>query len=245
MSVASRCSKSRVARTSSYTEPRADFACRMPHEILATDQFPREDRIHRLFGEVRLLLPRSKAYLIEALSQLKSTDFRLLLGLTIIAIVEGITYAWIEVLLYTSDNPLLFNTWILGHYSSYHAVLTLLVLAMIFGTGFVSWSTYSPTRFRKFFLLALGDFVLWILTEDEFTFIFSHATHTATDWTNWPVGAIDISGHYVPIWYVAAAISIFVLWSLGLGVPENDTPLPSPSTTNPTAIMELMHPSCY
>jgi hypothetical protein len=158
------------------------------------------------------------------MSELNSSDFRLLMGLTAMAIIEGIAYAWIEVLLYTSDNPILFQTWIAGHYSSYHIVLALIVFVTIFGTGFVTLSTYSPTRFRKFSFLALGDFLLWLFLEDEFTFIFSHAPHTATDWTNWPFGALDISGHYeIPIWYILAIISIFGLWFLGLSVKEEKT----------------------
>jgi len=158
----------------------------------------------------------SKKAVASTILELRSPELKLLIGLTVTAIIEAVSYAWIEVLLYTSTSPVLYNNWILGHYNSYHVVLTLLVLAMIFGVGFVAWLTYSPTRFRKFFLLTLGDFLLWILLEDEFTFIFSGATHTATDWTNWPVGAVRIFGSYVPAWYILAAISIFVLWFYGL-----------------------------
>jgi hypothetical protein len=89
---------------------------------------------------------------------------------------------------------------------------------MIFGVGLVAWLTYSPTRFRKFLFLALGDFTLWLLLEDEFTFIFSAASHTPTDWTNWPIGAVNLFGHLVPIWYIFASIGIFVFWSLGLSI---------------------------
>ncbi len=163
-----------------------------------------------------------KEQLYSALSILNASDFKLLIGLTTIAVIEAITYSWIEVLLYTSDNPVLYNTWIVGHYTSYHLALALLVLAMIFGVGFVAWLTYSPTRFRKFLLLALGNFILWLLLEDEFTFIFSGAKHTPSDWTNWPIGAVNLFGHYVPIWYVLAAIAIFVFWSLGLSIQEKD-----------------------
>ncbi len=152
----------------------------------------------------------------KALPELASPEFKLLIGLTITAIIEAISYAWIEVLLYTSTSPVLYNNWILGHYNSYHVVLAFLVLSMIFGVGFVAWLTYSPTRFRKFFLLTLGDFLLWIMLEDEFTFIFSGATHTATDWTNWPIGSIHIFGNYVPLWYILASLSIFLLWFYGL-----------------------------
>ena len=155
-----------------------------------------------------------------SLPSLNSPDFKLLIGLTMISIVEAVSYAWIEVLLFTSSSPILYDTWILGHYSSYHVVLAILVLAMIFGVGFVAWLTYSPTRFRKFFLLTLGDFVLWAMLEDEFFFIFSGATHTKTDWTNWPFGAVSVFGSYIPIWYIIAAISIFVLWFLGLSIQE-------------------------
>ena len=155
-----------------------------------------------------------------AMSGLYSSDFRLLVGLTLMAVIEGITYAWIEVLLYTSDQVLLMRTWILGHFTSYNVVLALLVLVMIFGTGFVAWTTYSPTRFRKFFLMALGDFLLWILLEDEFTFIFSRASHTPTDWTNWIFGAVNISGHYIPVWYMIVSVVIFFLWYFGLNVKE-------------------------
>lgn len=154
------------------------------------------------------------------MTELWSSDFRLLIGLTIIAIVEAVSYAWIEVLLYTSDNPLLYDTWIAGHYTSYHAVLALLVLAMIFGVGLVAWLTYSPTRFRKFLFLALGDFALWLLLEDEFTFIFSGAPHTSTDWTNWPIGTLNLFGRYIPIWYIAALCAILVFWYLGLSIQE-------------------------
>lgn len=157
-------------------------------------------------------------------SRLKNTpELKLLIGLTLISIVEAISYAWIEVLLFTSSSPILYDTWIFGHYTTYHVVLAILVLAMIFGVSFVAWLTYSPTRFRKFFLLTLGDFVLWALLEDEFFFIFSGATHTPTDWTNWPLGAVYIFGSYIPIWYILAAVAIFVLWFLGLSI-EDKTP---------------------
>ncbi len=151
---------------------------------------------------------------------LKAPEFKLLIGLTMISIIEAITYAWIEVVLFTSSSPILYDTWILGHYTSYHVVLAILVLSMIFGVGFVAWLTYSPTRFRKFFLLTLGDFILWALLEDEFFFIFSGATHTPTDWTNWPLGAVNIFGSYIPIWYILAIGAIFVLWFLGLSIGE-------------------------
>jgi hypothetical protein len=157
----------------------------------------------------------------QALPELRSPEFKLLIGLTITAIIEAVSYAWIEVLLYTSTSPVLYNNWIFGHYNSYHVVLAFLVLSMIFGVGFVAWLTYSPTRFRKFFLLTLGDFLLWVLLEDEFTFIFSGATHTPTDWTNWPIGAVHIFGSYIPVWYVLAAISIFLLWFYGLYAEES------------------------
>lgn len=168
----------------------------------------------------RSVVDKTRTKITTSLWELKSSDFKLLVGLTLIAVIEGITYAWIEVLLYTSDNPVLYHTWIAGHYTSYHVVLVLLVLTMVFGVGFVAWLTYSPTRFHKFLLLALGDFVLWILLEDEFTFIFSHSPHTATDWTNWPIGALDIIGHYIPFWYIAAAVGIFACWSTGLSIRE-------------------------
>ncbi|MFI5421360.1 MAG: hypothetical protein ACHQ1H_10380 [Nitrososphaerales archaeon] len=157
----------------------------------------------------------------QALPELRSPEFKLLIGLTITAIIEAVSYAWIEVLLYTSSSPILYNNWIFGHYNSYHVVLAFLVLSMIFGVGFVAWLTYSPTRFRKFFLLTLGDFLLWVLLEDEFTFIFSGASHTPTDWTNWPIGAAHIFGNYIPVWYVLAAISIFLLWFYGLYAEES------------------------
>jgi hypothetical protein len=151
---------------------------------------------------------------------LNTPEFKLLVGLTTISIAEAITYAWIEVVLFTSTSPVLYDTWILGHYTSYHAVLAILVLSMIFGVSFVAWLTYSPGRFRKFFFLTLGDFLLWALLEDEFFFIFSGATHTATDWTNWPLGALHVFGSYIPIWYILAAASIFFLWFLGLSLEE-------------------------
>jgi hypothetical protein len=151
---------------------------------------------------------------------LKTPEFKLLIGLTVISIVEAITYAWIEVLLFTSTSPILYDTWILGHYTTYHVVLAILVLSMIFGVSFVAWLTYSPTKFRKFFLLTLGDFLLWALLEDEFFFIFSGATHTATDWTNWPLGAVLIFGTYIPVWYILATIAIFFLWFVGLSLED-------------------------
>lgn len=153
--------------------------------------------------------------------RLRAPEFKLLIGITLISIVEAISYAWIEVLLFTSSSPVLYDTWILGHYTTYHVVLAILVLSMIFGVGFVGWLTYSPTRFRKFFLLTLGNFILWALLEDEFFFIFSGATHTATDWTNWPLGAVLIFGSYIPDWYIIAAIAIFVLWYLGLSIEDS------------------------
>jgi hypothetical protein len=164
-------------------------------------------------------------YVLEAKNRhlgpsLKTPELKLLIGLTMISIVEAITYAWIEVLLFTSTSPVLYDTWIFGHYTSYHVVLAILVLAMIFGVSFVAWLTYSPTKFRKFFFLTLGDFLLWALLEDEFFFIFSGATHTATDWTNWPLGALHIFGSYIPIWYILASVSIFFFWFLGLNVEE-------------------------
>lgn len=165
-------------------------------------------------------VPEQRTRLIVALSELNSPDFKLLVGLTLIAVVEGITYAWIEVLLYTSTQVQLMNTWVFGHFTSYNLVLALLVLVMVFGTGFVAWTTYSPTKFRKFFLLALGDFLLWLMVEDEFTFVFSRAAHTATDWTNWPIGALEISGNYIPSWYIMATVTIFMLWFFGLSVRE-------------------------
>jgi len=168
--------------------------------------------------------PRAQ-YVVETKNRilgpsLSSPEFKLLIGLTLISIIEAISYAWIEVILFTSTSPILYDTWILGHYTSYHVVLAVLVFTMIFGVGFVAWVTYSRTRFLKFFLLTLGNFVLWALLEDEFFFIFSGATHTATDWTNWPLGAVRIFGGYIPIWYILAAISIFVLWYVGLSIEE-------------------------
>src|SRR5579863_6790299 len=128
-------------------------------------------------------------------SEFRSREFELLIGLTIVTVIEAFTYGWIEVLLYSSDNPVLYNTWILGHYTTYHVALATLVIAMMFGVGFVAYVLYSPARLWRFFLLALGDFGLWLLLEDEFTFIFSGARHTPTDWTNWPLGAVDLFGN--------------------------------------------------
>jgi hypothetical protein len=167
--------------------------------------------------ESEYVLETRKRYLSPTV---KTPEFKLLVGLTLISVVEAISYAWIEVLLFTSTSPILYDTWILGHYTTYHVVLAILVLSMIFGVSFVAWLTYSPTRFRKFFFLTLGDFVLWALLEDEFFFIFSGATHTPTDWTNWPLGGVWIFGSYIPIWYILAAISIFALWYLGLSTEE-------------------------
>ena len=154
------------------------------------------------------------------LSELRSSDYLLLIGLTLVTVIEAILYSWVEVLLYTAAPKILYNTWIFGHYTIYHVVLGLLVLVMIFGVGFVSWLTYSPTRFRKFFLIALGDFVLWLMIEDEFTFIFSSAPHTLTDWTDWPFGTVSLLGHLVPTWYVLATMAVFALWTVGLSVDE-------------------------
>jgi hypothetical protein len=152
------------------------------------------------------------------LGEFKSREFELLIGLTIVTVTEAIVYGWIEVLLYTSDSPVLYNTWILGHYTTYHIALTILVVAMMFGVGFVAYILYSPRRLWRFFLLALGDFGLWLMLEDEFTFIFSGARHTPTDWTNWPFGAVKIVGDYVPVWYILMSIAIIFVWYRGLSL---------------------------
>lgn len=143
-------------------------------------------------------------------------DFKLLVGLAIITVVEAMSYAWIEVLLYTSVNPILDNTWLLGHYTTYHVVLAVLVLAMVFGVGFFGSMVYTPTGFVKYMLFAVGNFLLWLMLEDEFTFIFSGSPHTPTDWTNWPIGAIRILGYFVPAWYLLATVAIGLLWYFGL-----------------------------
>lgn len=176
-------------------------------------------------GQVSTLarLENAKAYV----RGLNAADFKLLVGLTAIAIVEAVSYAWIEVLLYTyssANNPVLYDTWLAGHYSTYHLVVALFVFAMIFGVGFVAWLTYSPTRLHKFLLFAVGDYILWVLLEDEFTFIFSGAPHTITDWTNWPTGPINIFGYFVPFWYVAATVAIFVVWWVGLAIEDKARP---------------------
>src|SRR5579885_2036189 len=76
------------------------------------------------------------------------------------------------------------------------------------------------SRFRKFLLLSLGNFILWTMMEDEFTFIFTGSPHTLTDWTNWPIGAVRIFGYYIPDWYVLATASIFLCWFFGLALTE-------------------------
>jgi hypothetical protein len=161
-------------------------------------------------------LPQYRLYFRE----LGAREFRLLLGITIITVIEAIVYAWIEVILYTSDSPILYNNWLFGHYNTYHVALAVLVVAMMFGVGFVAYTLYSPTRLWRFFLLSIGDFGLWLMLEDEFTFIFSGARHTPTDWTNWPFGAINVFGDYVPIWYILMTIAIFVVWYIGLSLPS-------------------------
>lgn len=156
-----------------------------------------------------------------AFSELRSSrDFTLLLGLTGVTIVEAVSYAWIEVLLYTSDNPVLSNTWLLGHYTTYHVVLAILVIAMVFGVGFFSAMLYDRRRFKKFMLLAAGDFILWTVLEDEFTFIFSGSRHTPTDWSSWILGSVYAFGYYVPTWYILALASTIFLWYLGLTSPD-------------------------
>jgi hypothetical protein len=154
-------------------------------------------------------------------SEFKSREYELLIGLAVITLIEALTYGWIEVLLYSSDNPVLYNTWLFGHYTTYHIALATLVIAMMFGVGFVAYVLYSPTRLWRFFLLMLGNFGLWLMLEDEFTFIFSGARHTPTDWTNWPIGAIDFFGNYIPIWYILMTIAVFFVWYLGLSIPSD------------------------
>jgi hypothetical protein len=143
-----------------------------------------------------------------------------LVGLTVITVVEAISYAWIEVLLYTSDNSILYHAWLFGHYTTYHLALAVLVLAMIFGVGYVAFTTFSRAHFRKFFLLCLGNFSLWIMLEDEFTFVFTGSPHTATDWTNWPIGAPYFFGYYIPLWYFAATGATLTCWFFGLFARE-------------------------
>ncbi len=154
-------------------------------------------------------------------SQLKSSQsFKLLLGLTLVTVIEAVCYAWIEVLLYTSDNALLYNTWLFGHYSTYHIVLAVLVVAMIFGVGFFGSMILSPRRFAKFMFIAAGDFMLWVFLEDEFFFIFSGTTHTPTDWSSSFLGSVYLLGDYTPTWYFLAAGLTFLFWYLGLSWPE-------------------------
>ncbi len=162
--------------------------------------------------------------LLLLLREFGSPEFKLLAGLTVIAVVEAVTYAWIEVLLYTSNNPVLYNTWLIGQYTSYHVVLVILVLAMVFGVGFVAWSVYSPSKFRRFLFLSVGDLLLWALLEDEFFFVFSRAQHTPTDWTNWILGSVKIGAAVIPTWYILAALGIVALWTVGLTVGEGETP---------------------
>ncbi len=138
--------------------------------------------------------------------------------------IEAICYSWIEVLLYTSDSPILFklyNTWLFGRYSTYHIVLAVLLIAMIFGVGIVGSMMLSPRRFKKFILLAAGDLILWILVEDEFFFIFSGTTHTRTDWSSTFLGSVPILGYYIPVWYFGFAILTCAFWYLGLTLPDS------------------------
>jgi hypothetical protein len=153
--------------------------------------------------------------------EFRNREFELLVGLAIITVVEALTYGWIEVQLYISNDPVLYNTWLFGHYTTYHIALAVLVIAMMFGAGFVAYILYSPRRLWRFFLLTLGNFGLWLVLEDEFTFIFSGARHTASDWTNWPFGAIDLFGNYIPVWYVLMFIAVFVVWYFGLSISSD------------------------
>lgn len=95
-------------------------------------------------------------------------------------------------------------------------MLGVLVFAMVFGVGFFGVMSYLPGRFKKFLVYALGNLILWIVIEDEFTFIFSGSPHTLTDWTNWPAPPIDIFGHYIPVWYLLAFAVTAGLWYYGL-----------------------------
>jgi len=162
-------------------------------------------------------LDRARSTLLELGS---SESYKLLLGLTLVTVIEAICYAWIEVVLYSSDSPVLYNTWIFGHYSTYHLILSILVIAMIFGVGFFGSMILSPRRFKKFILLAAGDFILWTVLEDEFFFIFSGTTHTPTDWSAWFVGSVSVSGYYLPSWYFLASIATSLFWYVGLTWPE-------------------------
>ncbi|MHB1908909.1 MAG: hypothetical protein ACYCQJ_08565 [Nitrososphaerales archaeon] len=176
----------------------------------------------RMFNKLVNAIVTARALRISYhLNELRSREFELLAGITAVTVVEAIVYAWIEVLLYTSDNPILYDTWILGHYTTYHLALAALVLAMMFGVGFVAYFLYSPARLWRFFLLALGNFGLWLMMEDEFTFIFSGAVHTRTDWTTWPIGSVPIFGEYIPIWYVFMTIAVFACWYVGLSIPTD------------------------
>ncbi len=147
---------------------------------------------------------------------LTNRGFRLLTAFALITFIEAVTYAWIEVLLYVSDPPVLNNTWLFGHYTTYHIVLGVLVFSMVFGVGFFGSMLYIPGRFKKFLLFALGNLTLWLVIEDEFTFIFSGSPHTLTDWTNWPTGPIRLLNYYIPVWYVVAIAATGILWYLGL-----------------------------
>jgi hypothetical protein len=92
-------------------------------------------------------------------------------------------------------------------------------------SGFFGSMVLSPRRFKKFMLLAMGDFLLWALLEDEFFFVFSGTIHTQTDWSTWFLGSIHVTGYYIPVWYFLAAISIFVFWYLGLTQSEATEPI--------------------
>ncbi|MGI0090982.1 MAG: hypothetical protein ACREBS_04675 [Nitrososphaerales archaeon] len=163
------------------------------------------------------MLSLSKSSLAELGS---SESFKLLLGLTLVTIIEAVCYAWIEVVLYTSDSLILSNTWLFGRYTTYHIVLAVLVIAMIFGVGFFGSVVLSQRGFEKFMLLASGDFLLWVLLEDEFFFVFSGTRHTPTDWSSSFLGSVSLFGYYIPIWYFLTTILTFVFWYTGLTWPE-------------------------
>ena len=155
----------------------------------------------------------------SAFAELRSSRlYLLLIGLTAVSVTEAICYAWIEVVLFTSDSPILKNLWLFHHYTTYHLVLAVLVISMVFGVGFFGAVLYVPGRFVKFMLIAAGDFILWLMLEDEFFFIFSGSRHTATDWSSQIFGTFAFFGYYIPIWYILVIISVFTCWYLALRI---------------------------
>ena len=181
-------------------------------------------------------LGSSLGTLREAFRELGSNRlYKLLLGLTIVTVTEAISYAWIEVLLFTSDSPVLRNLWLFHHYTTYHLVLFVLVVAMVFGVAFFGAMLYVPGRFWRFLLLTGGDFVLWLMLEDEFFFIFSGSAHTPTDWSSQFLGAVPLFGSYIPVWYFLDVTATFLCWYFALKTPFREGVLSASSRQSVSA----------